>query len=165
MHLTLTRLLSIGFLVCMVLGQDPEGLKPFFTWERPRFVAARLPIRKSATCRFKQSLIAQFLDSHPDGHLQVQYASAIGDEADTVSFVDLDTSIPKVVSNGGQAVLQVLYRNGSEISLLNRRGLTPGIGQGTEVYTIFTDSGVILHATQHRLLRVPSGVTEMGYCN
>lgn len=165
MRLAPTIFCGLTLLSAPVLSQNSDQPKPFFTWDRPRFVLDRLSIGNSATCRFKHSVITQVRNVGANGHPQVQYASANGDEADTVSFVDLKTDMPKVVSNSGQAQLQVLFRTGSEISLLNREALRPGLGQGTEIYMIFTDSGVILHTTQHRLLTQPSGVTEMGFCN
>jgi hypothetical protein len=90
----------------------------------------------------------------------VKYYKSKEDEADTLVFSDLDTDSPKVVANNGQGPLQLQYRHDRAIGLMNPLSYHPEI----EIFTIFTDSGVVLHSTQHYLLGSSSGVMEMGFC-
>ena len=133
----------------------------FFRWDRPHFAFGHLPIRDSATCRFKQSMLARMDKGSSDNHQQVEYYKGKEDEADTVAFADLDTDTPKIVANNGQGPLQLLYRHDRAIGLINPLSYHSEI----EIFTIFLDSGVILHSVQHEMLGTPSGVMEMGFCN
>jgi len=162
-------LLASLALVSGCLKPGARQSKTLFVWDRP-VAFARLPIAKSTTCRIKKSLAAYYsktiTNEEPDPPERVYYEAGDEDEGDTVAFVDLDTKSPKVQSNGGQAPLSVLSDDGVTLQLINRRGLEPGPGGGTEIYTIFRDKGVVLHSLQKTAFLVgPFGTLEMGYCN
>jgi hypothetical protein len=70
-----------------------------------------------------------------DNHQQVRYYGGKEDEADTVAFADLNTDAPKIVANGGQGPLQVLYRHDRVIGLMNPLSFHSEI----EIFTIFLD--------------------------
>jgi len=153
-----TKLLALALLATITSCSRDGAL---FRWDRPHVAFERLPIRDSTTCRFRQALIAQMDKAGSDDHQQVRYYPGNEDEADTVAFADLNTDTPKIVANGGQGPLQVLYRHDRVIGLMNPLSFHSEI----EIFTIFLDSGVVLHSVQHELGRMPSGVMEMGFCN
>jgi len=77
-------------------------------------------------------------------------------------FLILDTSTPKVQSNGGQASLKVLYKDRQLVTLVH----SGDSSDGSEVYSIFLDKGVVILSQQKDALLIgPFGVIEMGYCN
>jgi len=141
-----------------------------FVWSRPTQFPINLPITQSATCRFKKSVglgfqgkVADDKSHPPEG---ISYSAADEDEANTVTFIDLDTRSPKVRSNGGQASLEVLYNDGEMLTLVHT-SLTPETSGGAaEMYTVFRSKGVVIHSEQKNSPLIgPFGVTEMGYCN
>jgi hypothetical protein len=139
-----------------------------FVWNRPASPAANLPIGQTATCRFKKGLAASFqkvsTKEEPNGPERVYYMASDENEADTVAFLDLDTNTPKVQSNGGQAPLKVLYKDGKMLTLIHTAQRP--LSGGTEVYTIFRDKGIVIMSQQQDALDIgPLGVIEMGYCN
>jgi hypothetical protein len=99
-----------------------------FVWNRPIYpLPMKLPITQSATCRFKKGLAVSFerlKTDEPNAPERVYYSASDENEADTVAFLDLDTNAPKVQSNGGQASLKVLYKDGQMLTLINT-SLTP----------------------------------------
>jgi len=113
-----------------------------FVWDRPVLIPANLPIAKSATCRFKKGLSVSFQKAptpqEKNPPERVYYSQSNEDEANTVSFVDLDTRTPKVQSNGGQATLRVINDSGESITLLNHRDGANAV----ELYTIFRSTGI-----------------------
>ena len=148
-----------------VAKRDTDNI---FVWNRPAFTVENRPIAKSATCRFKQSLDSTYYkritDEEPNPPPRIYYGNTPEDEADTVAFVDLDTDHPSVQSNGGQAPLAVLGSSADQIHVANKKGLA-GLN-AVEIYTIFRDSGVIIHTKQWRNpLLGPFATLEMGYCN
>lgn len=137
-----------------------------FVWDRPVLIPSNLPIGKSATCRFKKGLSVSFQktptpqDENPPE--RVYYSQSNEDEANTVSFVDLDTRAPKVQSNGGQGTLSVINDSGQIITLLNH----PEGADVAELYTIFRSTGIVIYSQQQDASLIgPFGVLEMGYCN
>ena len=138
-----------------------------FVWDRPASPLPKLPITNSATCSFKKGVAVsfhRFNTEPPSAPERIFYSLSDEDESDTVAFLDLDTNAPKVQSNGGQALLQVLYRGGQMLTLIHAAA-GPAIGD-TEVYTIFLDKGVVILSQQQDAQPVgPLGTTLMGYCN
>ena len=146
-------------------GQKKDDI---FVWSRPEFPIDNRPLGKSATCLFKQSLDATYYkritNAEPNPPARIYYGNGPENEADTVSFIDLDTGHPTVQSNGGRAPLLVLTSSANQISLVNKNGL--GTAEAVEIYTIFRDSGVVVHTKQWRNpLLGPFSTLEMGYCN
>jgi len=144
-------------------NQPSKGSDYLFVWSRPMQLPINLPITQSATCRFKKSFGVGF--QKPDAQSRrpegISYSAHDEDEADTVTFIDLDTRSPTVRSNGGQAPLRILYRDNEMLSVLH----TTSDG-AAEMYTIFRTEGVVIHSTQMRSPLIgPFGVIEMGFCN
>jgi hypothetical protein len=146
--------------------ESPASNDSLFVWDRPVLIPTNLPITKSATSRFKKGLAVSFqkapspLEKNPPE--RVYYSQSNEDEANTVSFVDLDTRAPKVQSNGGQATLSVVNDSGESVTLLNHREGA----NAAELYTIFRSSGIVIYSQhQDASLIGPFGVLEMGYCN
>jgi len=85
---------------------------------------------------------------------------------DTVTFINLDTASPTVRSNGGQASVKVVYRDGAMVTVVHT-SLTPEVSGGAaEMYTIFKQTGIIIHSQQKDSPIIgPFGVLAMGYCN
>lgn len=136
-----------------------------FVWHRPIQFPINLPITQSATCRFRKSLAAGFTKAATDNksHIPegISYSADDEDEADTVTFMDLDTRSPKVRTNGGQSPLQVLYSDPQMLTLA-----TAYSGGDVELYTIFRNEGVVIHSAQKASPVIgPFGLMEMGYCN
>jgi hypothetical protein len=137
-----------------------------FVWQRPFFVPNNLPISRSATCSFKKSLSAAFEKSpgqkgNKEAPERITYATGKENEADTVSFTNLDTKTPTVQSNGGQASLLVLHDDGNQLALLNLQSPDVGI----EYYTIFRQQGVVVYTQQKDSLLIGDfAVLMMGYC-
>jgi len=139
---------------------------PLFVWDRPVLIPTNLPITKSATCRFKAGLAVSYEKKITNQELsppgRVYYSESNEDEANTVSFVDLDTRSPKVQSNGGQGNLEVVNDSGEIVTVLNH---PPG-ADGAELYTIFRKTGIVIYSQQKDSLPIgPFGVIAMGYCN
>jgi hypothetical protein len=138
-----------------------------FNWERPFYPVSNIPITRSATCSFKQGLSVGFqkppsTNQKNDGPERVSYSISSENEADTVSFTNLDTKTPTVQSNGGQASLVVLHDDGNQLVLLNIQSPADGI----ELYTIFRKQGVVIYSQQKDSIFIgPFGVLEMGYCH
>lgn len=137
-----------------------------FAWDRPVLIPSSLPITKSATCRFKEGLAASFqkipTPQNQDPPERIYYSESKEDEANTVSFVDLDSRTPKVQSNGGQATVIVVNDSEESITMLNH----PGETRATELYTVFKKKGVVIYSQQKSSDFVgPFGILEMGYCN
>jgi hypothetical protein len=81
-----------------------------FVWQRPFFVPKNLPVSRSATCSFKKGLSVGFSkppssNGKSEAPERISYSVSDENEADTVSFINLDTKTPIVQSNGGQASL------------------------------------------------------------
>jgi hypothetical protein len=161
------------FLTVLMLGCSARSAKTtsaanenLFVWERPHVTPSNLPIWRAATCKFKKTL-AVGLDeiSAPEGQNAAErlyYRQSSTDEAHTVSFLDLDTSSPKVQTNGTQSPVSVIQDSGQSMTLLNQR---QGAG-AFELYTIFRSNGVVIYSRQQNgALIGPFGVLEMGYCN
>jgi hypothetical protein len=141
----------------------------FFVWRRPLQIPNNLPLTDSTTCRFKKSVSAGYQppsddkEHPPEG---ISYSASDEDETDTVTFINLDTPSPTVRSNGGQAAVKVIYRD-AEMTTVVHTSLTSEIwGGAVEMYTIFKQTGVIIHSQQKdSLFAGPFGVPAMGYCN
>jgi hypothetical protein len=174
-------LLLLGTLV--VAQAQPQQSKPqtrtpkkasapsngdLFDWERPFYPVSNVPITRSATCSFKQGLSVGFqkppsTNQKNNGRSErVSYSISSENEADTVSFINLDTKTPTVQSNGGQASLVVLHDDGNRLVLLNIQSPADGI----ELYTIFRKQGVVIYSQQKDSIFIgPFGVLQMGYCH
>jgi len=156
---------ALGAFIMVGCSKPSDDL---FVWNRPiSSLPIKLPITQSATCSFKKGLAVGFhkklpLANDANGAEQVYYSTSDENEGDTVAFLDLDTNAPKVVSNGGQASLKVLYRDGQMLTLFH----SSDPSTGTEEYTIFLDKGVVILSQQKDAPLIgPFGVIEMGYCN
>jgi len=132
-------LLLLGTLVVAQAQPQPQSKPPqartskkasapsngdLFNWERPFYPVSNIPITPSATCSFKQGLSVGFqkppsTNQKNDGPERVSYSISSENEADTVSFINLDTKTPTVQSNGGQAPLVALHDDGNQLVLLN----------------------------------------------
>src|SRR5208283_3359153 len=92
-----------------------------FDWERPFYPVSNIPITRSATCSFNQGLSVGFQKPPSTNHKnderpeRISYSMSSENEADTVSFINLDTKTPTVQSNGGQASLVVLHDDGNQL--------------------------------------------------
>jgi hypothetical protein len=155
-------------LMCLISCSKPPGQRSdnLFVWDRPSVTPNNLPITQSATCRFKNGLAASFdaelSNKEPNPPRRIYYSQSDEDEANTVSFVDLDTKTPKVQSNGGQGALVVVSDVGGQLTLLN----LARAGDGAELYTIFRNTGIVIYSQQKNSAFLgPFGVLEMGYCN
>lgn len=153
-------------------AQGPAQQTPdIFAWTRPNFpLGNHLPLGQSATCRFKHSMLAMHFQDRAtnDAEARIHYSSDSEDEADTISFTNLDTDSPTVQSSGGQGKLLVAAASAELWVLINRTGLNgPGyLGEpAAEVYTLFKKAGVVVHHGAHMGLAGPAGSLEMGYCN
>ncbi len=128
-------------------------------------IPANLPIKQSATCRIKKTFAVNYHRRVTNAELnapeRIYYSLGEDeDEADTVTFIDLDTKNPKVQSNGGQATLVVTHDDEKRITLVNIQ-----FG-GAEMYTIFKSKGVVIYSQQKESLLIgPFGAFAMGYCN
>lgn len=133
-----------------------------FVWERPVFPSPKLPIKQSATCRFKKGLGVSFerLKTEPaTAPERIYYSVSDENELDPVAFVDLNTPTPKVQTNGGQASLNILYDDGQTIALLANESA------GRDLYTIFRNKGIVIYTQQKDSPFIgPFGVVMMGYC-
>ena len=162
-------MVSVTLLACCVgCSRVPATQKTddLFVWNKPTGVPNNLPISQSTTCRFKHGLSAGFYAQSggdlPNPSRSIHYSHSNEDEANTVSFIDLDTKSPKVQSNGGEANLAVVSDVGGQLTLLN----VGRDGEAVEVYTLFKDTGVVIYSQQKDSMSLgPFGVLEMGYCN
>jgi len=127
-------------------NQPSKGSDYLFVWSRPMQLPINLPITQSATCRFKKSFGVGFQKPDAESRLPegISYSAHDEDEADTVTFIDLDTRSPTVRSNGGQAPLRVLYSDSEMISVIH----TSLDGSAAEMYTICRTEGVVIIAVQ-----------------
>jgi hypothetical protein len=127
-------------------------------------VVSNLPITQSTTCRFGKAFSVNYRRNTDDSPSKPERMFfSVSEETsgtDTVSFADLDTAHPKVVSNGGQGTLRVVAEDGEVLALELTSGPT------LDVYTIYRAKGIVVYS-QHKnsLLIGPLGVLEMGYCN
>jgi hypothetical protein len=158
-------LLVAGFLL-LSCSCSKNSERILFLWDDPQPIPSNLPIRKSATCHFKKDLAVTYTKNleacNPNCVERVEYSETDTAPSDTdVSFLDLDTKGPKVQSNGGQGILTVIRDSEASITLLNH----PEGGDGTEMYTIFKDTGIVIYNQQKRSFVGPLGVLQMGYCN
>ena len=170
--ITTGLLLSVSlFLGACSTPSGPKAAPPksdyIFNWSKP-VASTSLPITQSATCSFKRSVGTDFRSDDGDKAntlpIGISYSVADENEADTVSFVDLDTTKPKSQSNGGQASLEVNYDDGDMLTL-SHSALLP-VGGTVETYTIFRKKRIVIHNQQQNSAIVgPSGVLEMGFCN
>ena len=128
---------------------------------------SNIPITRSATCSFKQGLSVGFSkppkkEGNKEAPERISYSISGENEADNVSFTNLDTKTPTVQSNGGQASLVVVHDDGNQLVLLNLH--SPDVA--VELYTIFKQQGVVIYSQQKDSLLIgPFGVLGMGYCH
>jgi hypothetical protein len=138
-----------------------------FVWERPFYPVSNIPITRSATCSFKQGLSVgiqkpKSTKQKHGGAERISYSTSAENESDTVSFINLDTKTPTVISNGGQASVVVLHDGGNQLTLLNIQSPADGV----ELYTIFKKQGIVIYSQQKDSSFIgPFGVLEMGYCH
>ena len=162
------KLFGTAIFVALVWCSQPAqaGKNDYlFVWRRPIQFPVNLPITQSATCRFRESLAAGFQKATTDGKSHppegISYSADDEDEADTVTFINLDTHSPTVRTNGGQSPLTVLYSDPQMLTLASAYS-----GGDVETYTVFRNDGVVIHSTQKASPFIgPFGLMEMGYCN
>jgi len=162
------KLFGAAIVVALVWCSHPAqaGKNDYlFVWRRPVQFPISLPITLSATCRFKKSLAAGFQKPGTDDKSEIpdgiSYSADDEDEANRVTFMDLDTRSPKVRTNGGQSPLTVLYSDSQMLTLASAYS-----GSDVEMYSVFRNEGIVIHSTQKTSTFIgPFGLMEMGYCN
>ena len=144
-----------------------------FVWNPPQdtLTSPSTNITNSATCRFAKSFNTFFMKKITNSELnppeRVYYDFGEDNQTDTVTFSDLNTDHPKVVTNTGQSDLTVLNNNSDTITLIDLTGINDPIGHAFSVYKLFKKKGVLVYtgATDSFFTLGPTGTLEMGYCN
>ncbi|MCX6791874.1 MAG: hypothetical protein NT149_02450 [Candidatus Gottesmanbacteria bacterium] len=138
-----------------------------FEWLPPEgILSPSKNITDSTTCRFKKSFNTFFMappaggnDSNPPE--RIRYVFADDNEADTVTFINLNTDHPTVKLNTGQGQLTVLDNNADSITM------TKDNGSSLVIYRILKKKGLLIYSDSYDNLfgSGPTGTLEMGYCN
>jgi hypothetical protein len=145
-----------------------------FNWENP-IQLRKLPIGDTTTCQFKKSMAANISKIDPSGGVHdkesVYYTLADEDLGNTVTFTGLNSSHPKIVTNGGQAELVRVNRKQDDIDTTWSPDImqvvvksSAGRALVVETYSLDRSIGAIVYTKQGMFLGLES-IIEMGYCN
>ncbi len=170
-----SKLVMIIILVILVgkisysLGQgNTDKSKDLFIGNPPTdiLLSPSKNITDSATCRFQKSFNTFYTKKITNSELtppsRIYYNIGDDNEADTVTFVDLDTNFPKVKVNTGESALTIIQNTPENITL----GKTDPASGGIVVYNIFKKEGILVYYDSRNFLLIgPTGTLEMGYCN
>jgi len=144
-----------------------------FVWNPPQdiLMSPSTNITDSATCRFKKSFNTFFEKKITNSELnpleRIYYNIGDDNEADTVTFVDLNTEHPKVKTNSGQSELTVLNNNSDTITLIDLNGINISPDHAFSTYKLFKKKGILIYsdASDRFVFTGPTGTLEMGYCH
>lgn len=130
-----------------------------------------LPITQSATCSFdrlnnvtyeyRSNINDVGREADPGEVASIYYTSSIETQPNVVSFIDLDTDVPKMIANMGQDDLVKIYEDDDTIHLVEKGPISGGT---LVIYTIFKKEGLAIWTKQYDFIGVPLGYMGMGYC-
>ncbi len=127
-------------------------------YSRPSNVlGTKIPITQSTTCNFTQ------VDStvYKDDEKQIEFTSNKESSPNVVAFSNLDTDVPMMVGNAGQAQLTKIINSDDIVTLIENDTIA---SDNMIAYTIFKKYGVAIWTKQYQLLSYPYGLLSMGYC-
>ncbi len=145
-----------------------------FVWEPPQdiLMSPSTNITDSATCRFKKSFNTFFEKKITNSELnppeRIYYNIGDDNEADTVTFIDLNTEHPKVKTNSGESELTVLNNNSDTITMIDLSGISSSLDHAFSTYKLFKKKGILIYSDASDKVMViigPTGTLEMGYCH
>ncbi|GEM_PF-6631419 len=167
-------LILVGYLAYYFGSKHSSGNNEnLFVWEPPQdiLMSPSTNITDSATCRFKKSFNTFFEKKITNSELnppeRIYYIIGDDNEADTVTFVDLNTEHPKVKTNSGESELTVLNDNPDTITLIDLGGINDP-AHGFSTYKLFKKKGILIYSgaiDYFTIIGPITGTLEMGYCN
>lgn len=171
-HLIAKITIIIAVIALIVYGNflfQTKSKNPYeFTWERSQNEITLADLTKSATCSFNKDINTFYYQNFSkfEKEKNIHYVVANSDPADTMTFVDLDTPQPRVRTNTGESILQVINDNSESITLISIPPSMLGVPTGDVViYRLFKQDGVLVYADTHSGFLGPTGTLEMGYCH